>query len=618
MLPSPTYISNFVEQQFPAFYREEGPAFIAFVKAYYEWLEETNNSIYKSRNLFSTQDIDLTATAFIENFRYKYLNGIPKEVAGDKRFLLKHILDLYRSKGSKEGLSLLFRLLYNEEISIYLPAVDILKPSDGRWIEKKYFEVTNLDTNYKFQGKFITGSASGATAFIDSYEKIYIQDKIVHVFFLTNIFGTFQVGEKIYYDLDLINEAPFILGSPTGIDIYYGDPFQANGDVLTSNVVSGRIGLKGVIANTYTVSTGFIDFRIINGGSGYTTNPTINVSTGSNTSGSGAIFTSVSLSNVSTFTYSTTKISYAPYNGVAQSFNANTSVNSTADFIAFANCQFANGDTATYLVAAGNTALSGLSNNTLYWIVDANSSGVKLASSYGGSAINITAGSTQNGHSLTGGNTALKGLNIASYGSSMNNANSSTTLQNALGYQNTTVGTIQLLVGVNQGNNYNGNVSVTVTETLVSGYNLPDGSGGIQGNNAVIIGPVIQGNGTPTSIRIVDSGLGFNIEEEGVIFTNSANTSKTITGNVVLGAIGTSEGFWQDTYGKLDENKYISDNDYYQENSYEINFSQSLDKYINILKEVMHPVGNKIFGKALLAHIESEGITVQESSVNQT
>jgi hypothetical protein len=33
------YISNFVESQFPVFYQEEGPNFILFMKAYYEWME---------------------------------------------------------------------------------------------------------------------------------------------------------------------------------------------------------------------------------------------------------------------------------------------------------------------------------------------------------------------------------------------------------------------------------------------------------------------------------------------------------------------------------------------------------------------------------------------------
>jgi hypothetical protein len=37
-----TKISPLIENMFPSFYREEGPNFIAFVKAYYEWLEENS------------------------------------------------------------------------------------------------------------------------------------------------------------------------------------------------------------------------------------------------------------------------------------------------------------------------------------------------------------------------------------------------------------------------------------------------------------------------------------------------------------------------------------------------------------------------------------------------
>ena len=34
-------VSQLVENQFPSFYKEDGPGFVAFVKAYYEFLETT-------------------------------------------------------------------------------------------------------------------------------------------------------------------------------------------------------------------------------------------------------------------------------------------------------------------------------------------------------------------------------------------------------------------------------------------------------------------------------------------------------------------------------------------------------------------------------------------------
>lgn len=86
------------------------------------------------------------------------------------------------------------------------------------------------------------------------------------------------------------------------------------------------------------------------------------------------------------------------------SFDAKDSVTSASDFIALPGNPFANGDFVLYYTATGNTALTGLSNNTNYFVVDANSSGVKLSTSFGGSNINITASaSNETGHFLAKG-----------------------------------------------------------------------------------------------------------------------------------------------------------------------------------------------------------------------
>ena len=105
------FISNFIQNQFPQFYQEEGPDFILFVKAYYEWMESTGQPIYQARRLYDYRDIDNTTEAFLEFFQKKYLYGIPFNVIANKRFLLKHILDVYRSKGTIQCYRLLFKLL---------------------------------------------------------------------------------------------------------------------------------------------------------------------------------------------------------------------------------------------------------------------------------------------------------------------------------------------------------------------------------------------------------------------------------------------------------------------------------------------------------------------------
>lgn len=624
MLPAIENISNLIESQFPSFYKEDGPKFIAFIKAYYEWLEENNKTNNVGRNLFSTRDIDLTASEWLDQFRKKYQYILPKGVAGDSRFLQKHILDLYRAKGSDAGLRLFFRLLYNEDIDVYVPSYDILKPSDGKWIERKYIEASYSENNYLFENKLITGSQSGATAYVESYVKNFVDGGIIHLFFLSDIRGTFLVGERIAYDGLDYNDAPKIQGSPTSITITGTTPNNEVGDFLVPSSGNGTgVGLKTLtsVVRIAGSANGTIDFKIVNGGTGYTTSPTISITTGSNTSGTGATFTGVILSNVSTFNYSISYINNRIYKSNTQSFNANTSVANATEYISFANNTYANGDYVQYYTDTGNTALSGLSNGSYYFVVGANTTALQLASgnstTYNTTPIDITSGVSETGHYLAVLPTVNTALNAVTFGPTLNNASLSTVLDSALTSQTISVGTISQLTGINLGTGYDGYVNISVTEPKLVGYGIPDYSGGIMGNNSVITGNVFLGVGLVQNVVVKNSGYGYHkaSEEIQLYNTTQSNVYQLTQGTINLGGVGVSEGFWEGTRSFLDSNKYIQDSHYYQEYSYEIKFVKSINKYIDILKELVHPTGNRVFGKTLLLSKNEEQVVTVENDV---
>ena len=87
---------------------------------------------------------------------------------------------------------------------------------------------------------------------------------------------------------------------------------------------------------------------------------------------------------------------------------------------------------------------------------------------------------------------------------------------------------------------------------------------------------------------------------------------------IITGALGIEEGAWKDTRGFLNSDKYIQDSDYYQEYSYEVQFTKSLDKYVEMLKQVMHPTGNRLFGKAIVYENKLSSPNVVEETVLQT
>lgn len=138
--------SLLINRQVPEFVREEHPNFIAFLEAYYEFLEnkqgtQKNDLITKSKDLRYVSDVDYSIDDFENNFFNTYANLIPRNVEVDKSILIKHILPLYLAKGSEKSFKLLFRLLFDEEVEVVYPKTSVLKASDGKWLIENAFRI---------------------------------------------------------------------------------------------------------------------------------------------------------------------------------------------------------------------------------------------------------------------------------------------------------------------------------------------------------------------------------------------------------------------------------------------------------------------------------------------
>ena len=139
--------SLLISSQLPEFVREEHPNFIAFMEAYYEYLEnkqgtELNDLVTKSKDLRYATDVDSSIQDFEDNFFATYASLFPQDVQVDRAVLLKHVLPLYLAKGNEKSFKLLFRLLYNEELEILQPKTNILRASDGKWLVENAFKIS--------------------------------------------------------------------------------------------------------------------------------------------------------------------------------------------------------------------------------------------------------------------------------------------------------------------------------------------------------------------------------------------------------------------------------------------------------------------------------------------
>lgn len=189
---------------------------------------------------------------------------------------------------------------------------------------------------------------------------------------------------------------------------------SANRDALYGNTTQGAwknnnettnkaVGQFCVDATEAGVANGSVTSMTVTfSGSGYAANADVTVS-GNATANATATNGKISALNVSAAGsgYITPPdITIDP--PTAQSFNANTAVNETTDFIAISGNPFSNLDHVTYTVAAGNTVLDGLTSGSKYYVRSANSTGVKLSVDPTSDVLELTKGLTETGHSLQG------------------------------------------------------------------------------------------------------------------------------------------------------------------------------------------------------------------------
>ena len=294
--------SVLIDSQIPEFISSNDPNFSAFLKAYYQWLENSQYSangggvLYQTKNLLSYKDIDATTDQFIQYFINDFLPYFPQEIVADQRKLIKVAKDFYATKGSENSLKFLFRVLYGLDSEVFLPKENILKASDGKWQIPQALRLVLSPTNTNFDVTQLNqrigyGSQSNASCVIESASHT-IDDtlgiQIVEVY-VSNLNRTFAAEENLVVTGNYTgNGAPFvfsekIIGSISNLVInpkYQGLKYNsgntANGypgdPVVFYGGLAATAQAQKAVAYVGNVTVGSISgVSVIAGGFGYST-----------------------------------------------------------------------------------------------------------------------------------------------------------------------------------------------------------------------------------------------------------------------------------------------------------------------------------------------------------
>jgi hypothetical protein len=301
--------SILINSQVPEFVREEYPLFISFLEAYYEFLEakqanEQNDLTQQAKNLRYLSDVDFSLDQFENSFFNTFASLLPRDVAVDKEFLIKNVLPLYLSKGNEASFKLLFRMLFNDEVSILQPRNNILRASDGKWTVDNILRIeTDIRSIYTGDGSnstFILAQTSGPSdidVFVDDVLKTegidyFIRRETRKVIFVTPPVANSSI--KIFYnnfDITLLNNRK-VTGVTSGATalieravkriitdrLNFGLPFElfinsrtlisdfTDGETVTFDIIDSNDILIELEADTFSILT---KINVIEGGENY-------------------------------------------------------------------------------------------------------------------------------------------------------------------------------------------------------------------------------------------------------------------------------------------------------------------------------------------------------------
>mgnify|MGYP006135036483 FL=1 len=573
-------VSSVVSRQLPEFVREDHAQFVSFLEAYYEFMQQ-----YEKRDLESTRDIDTTLDSFVQYFRNELLSQIPQNILSDKRYLAKQIQEVYRSKGTIKSYEFLFRILFNETPELYFPKIDMLRVSDGKWDQKSIIRTTEVSGDaFNLVGQTIRQGTTRAS--VESVIK-------------------FQVGTEEITELTL-NEASivgvFVTGeSVTGLD---------NTDDSTVTLL-----MKSVVA----------DFTIINDGAYYSVGSPITLISGTGTDAQAEV-TNIGYGSISSIIVDTPGSGYTV--GSELTFD-NTDSGDSGSSLVSARAIITDIDIDSLLLEDGSKILA--ETRDQIDIETATTGGIKSIQIINPGAYYRKLPIV----SATGGT----GAKIIAVGPEIGRVTNVGVTNPGVGYDTAPIAVFPTNFVVK---NISGTFAIGDSITVLTQTLALDADGDdellLETGDKVILESQQDPYGTiyqfdidrnlfvmyPSSDRIVlvnENGTGALLDEEGKTFVNeisgefasnqtitnsSGATAKIISSSSddhaaasgVIGALGRPLGKFINADGKVsDSSKKIQDSLFYQEYSYVIKVGQSIDKYRDVVKKLLHPIGLALFGE---------------------
>ena len=284
MIENGQLTSLLIKNQLPEYIRDnpDYEKFHTFVKAYYEWMEQTGKVTERTKNLLSLNDIDETSSEFIDYFVNDFLPFFPRETLLSREETVKVARQLYQTKGTPASYEFLFRILFNSNFEVFNTKEAVFKASAGIWYVSKSLKLASSNRNFLDTTNLrIFGLESKSIATIEAAVLIGEKTEI----FISNIERLFQSGEfvkvvdsnnqDVLFDGEILTAK--IVGQISQIKVNSqkrGSLYQPGDPVVLVDGLDDPVnGVPASAIVSETTKGSLQRINVVNGGFGYSLKP---------------------------------------------------------------------------------------------------------------------------------------------------------------------------------------------------------------------------------------------------------------------------------------------------------------------------------------------------------
>ena len=181
------------------------------------------NSVLANNKLLDYSDVDKTSEEFLQYFQNDFIPSLDIGSTVDRRLTIKHIKDLYQTKGTAESVQFLMRLLYGQDATIRYPDNETLYLNQSDYSQVRRMRVQILsappqatDRVIQFESgtKKVQAESVVENVFVDS-----VEDRKYSLEITDNHIGEFTQDSTVtFIDRDGITEyTGTVLGVVNGV-----------------------------------------------------------------------------------------------------------------------------------------------------------------------------------------------------------------------------------------------------------------------------------------------------------------------------------------------------------------------------------------------------------------